>query len=61
MNSKPIQIRLPGQWHDAVRKQAERDGVSSSEWIRDAIYGKLPIRISKQLPIVKLGRPREEK
>ncbi len=55
MNSPIYTMRLPKEWHDAITEDAERKGLTKSQWLRDAIEKKLPKAASRKLPAVKHG------
>jgi hypothetical protein len=62
MTNERKNITQPPDWWAAFESQAEKDGVSLSEWIGEACLDKLPNQLSQKLsPRPPANRPKKEK
>lgn len=54
-------ISLPPDWLEAFTAEANHDGVTLSEWLRQAGRDRLRVRVRKRLSVVRdVGRPKDK-
>lgn len=58
---KRIRVFAPLDWQEAFEAAAKKEGISVSEWLRDAGYDKLSGKVQSKLSTVRtVGRPKKQ-
>jgi hypothetical protein len=52
-----LQVRLPVSWRHAIEAEAQRRGVSVSDFAREGMFELLPAKVKRGLDDVAMGRP----